>query len=123
MTQLFLYIQTGVQLNTQTRFYKVAIGQSEKQLNVRAWLESYAIEHGHFFALWNANAVAFLDKCLDSVNRSPLDVQHIVGTALVRSLKSGTEDPETYEANRNRHNLMKQIDPNYYAYYQMSKIR
>lgn len=53
MTHYYLYIAAGLSIDSNTRFYKVGIGESEAQTKKRAWLEAYAYEHGRFFVYHN----------------------------------------------------------------------
>lgn len=123
MTHFYLYIEAGVQLNADTHFYKVAIGESEAQQRIYAWLESYAIEHGHFFVRWSHDAADFYQKCADSIGHDASPLAHVVGTALVRALKNGCEDPATFLANQHRHELLMRIDSNYYMYHELAGSR
>lgn len=119
MKHYHLYIKAGVQIDENTEFYKVAIGTSEREQKHRAWLESYAMEHGHLFMMWDAAAVDFLDRCISSL--APLERYFIVINAadLRIQLKTGRDDPATYYANLQRHRLLMQIDPNYYTQVQL----
>ena len=121
MTHFFLYIEAGTQLDEDTRFYKVTIGESKKGIKQRAWLESYAIEHAHFFAIWSYDAADFLERCRNSIGPQANMLSLISGENLIKHLKTGTDDPESYLANVNRHHMMMQLDPHYFAYYQIGR--
>lgn len=123
MTRYYLYIKAGVQLDANSQFFKVAIGESQKDVRVYAWVESYAYEHGHFFVSWSLPAVDFLSRCLESVNKQILDVVPIKGKDLVSFLQDGTEEPAFLQATLSRHNLLMQIDPEYYTNYQLRNRR
>lgn len=121
MTHYYLYIQSGVQLNTESRFYKVAVGESEKGQKMNAWLEAFAAEHGHYFVRWSHDAADFYSKCVDSIG---LDAQSIVAIGakdLIQSLKNGCEDPACWNAVMSRHRLLMQIDPHYYTYHELAR--
>lgn len=122
MMRMYLYIETGVQLNADTNFYKVAIGEGKAQRKIYAWLESYAIEHGHYFVRWSLDAADFLTKCTESIGPDAKPLHHIIGTVLVRALKNGCEDPATFLANQHRHELLMRIDPKYYMYHHLSML-
>lgn len=115
MTHYYLYIAAGLQIDANTRFYKVGIGESEAQCKKRAWLESYAYEHGHFFVRWSLDAVEFLARCLESVNKDLFDVLTMKADDMVGVLSGAHEEPAFYQAALNRHHLLMQIDPNYYT--------
>lgn len=119
MTRYYLYIKAGAQLDANSQFFKVAVGESQKDARVYAWLESYAYEHGHFFVRWSLPAVDFLSRCLESVNKQILDVVPIKGKALVSFLGGGAEEPAFYQAALSRHKLLMQIDPEYYSNYHL----
>lgn len=121
MTRYYLYIKSGVILNEDTRFYKLAIGEGCLGDRVKTWLEAYAHEHGHFFVLWSSSAADFYIKCRDSIGSKAADIIVLSGRDFVRSLKNGCEDPETLEACRNRHRLLMAISPDYFYSYQLSR--
>ena len=105
MTHYYLYIAAGLQIDTDTRFYKVGIGESETQCKKRAWLESYAFEHGHFFVRWSLDATGFLARCLESVHKDLFDVLTLKADDLCQILATGCEVPAFYQAALKRHHL------------------
>lgn len=115
MTHYYLYIAAGLQIDTNTRFYKVGIGESEAQNKKRAWLQAYANEHGHFFVRWNCSAVEFCCKCMESIGSSMFQLKAIMANDLCKVLGEGAEEPASYQAELNRHHLLMQIDPDYYT--------
>lgn len=121
MTHYFLYIQAGLELDSQTRFYKVAVGEGQIGRKQYAWLEAYAIEHGHFFVRWSSDAVQFVMDCRESIGHDVAPIVSIPGRDLIKSLKNGCEDPAFWQALLHNHQLMMKIDPNYYTYHELSK--
>lgn len=121
MTRYYLYIMAGLELDNSTRFYKLSIGESERQDRVRAWLEAYALEHGHFFALCDRSCVDFLDSCLRSVAKDWRDVLITRGDAFVASLRGDGDDPVMFSQALHRHRFMRKINPNYYAQCQIAR--
>lgn len=121
MTHYYLYIRAGQTLDSDTRFYKVGIGESEAQRRKFAWLESYAFEHGHFFVIWSPDAVDFMLKCQQSIGRDSSNIIALKAVELVRILRDGHAEPSTFQTNVNRHRLMMKIDPAYYCYYTIRK--
>lgn len=115
MTHYYLYIAAGLQIDSNSRFYKVGIGESEAQNKKRAWLEAYAYEHGHFFVRWSLEAVEFCVKCQESIGRQHPEVLALMANDLYKILAEGCEEPSHYQAALNRHHLLMQIDPNYYT--------
>lgn len=121
MTHYHLYIKAGLEIDSTTRFYKVGIGQSERQIRIYTWLEAFAAEHGHFFALWNNDAAEFYTKCCDSIGHDAAPLIITSAEELKKTLKNGCEDPALWQAFNHRHRLLMKIDPHYYFYYQLSK--
>lgn len=123
MIRNYLYIKAGRQLDSDTRFYMVGVGGSAAQQKKKAWLQAFANEHGHFFVLWSNDAVGFYHRCQDSIgpNYHLLDV--VSSDDLVRYLKTGDEEPCTYQAEINRHRILMQLDAQYVLNYniQMKK--
>lgn len=115
MTHYYLYIAAGIQVDADTRFYKVGVGESEAQNKKRAWLEAYAFEHGHFFVRWSLDAVEFCVKCQESIGRKYPEVLSVMANDLCKILATGCEEPAFYQSSLNRHKLLMQIDPDYYT--------
>lgn len=121
MTHYYLYIQAGLEVDSQTHFYKVAIGESAKGLKMCSWLEAYAVEHGHLFVRWSLESAEFLFRCQESIGPDAQPIVAIPGHDLIQSLKNGCEDPACWQAIQHRHHLLMQIDPHYYTYYQIAR--
>lgn len=116
MTHYYLYIESGLQIDHRTRFYKVGVGESAQQVKRRAWLEAYAFEHGHFFVRWSADAAEFVIKCQQSIGVNHPEMLAVYSDDLYRYFSSGGEEPAFYQSALNRHHLLMQIDPEYYCY-------
>lgn len=121
MTRYYLYIQAGLELDSKTRFYKVAVGEGQLGRKQNAWLEAYAIEHGHFFVRWSSDAVRFVMDCRESIGHDAAPIISIPGRDLITTLKNGCEDPAFWQAIQHRHQLMMRINPHYYTYHELSK--
>ena len=121
MTRYYLYIKAGLEIDLETRFYKVGIGTGTIGRRLQAWLEAYALEHGHFFVIWSHESCEFYEKCRSQVGPGAAPLIGIHAAALKKSLKNGCEDPAFWQAIQHRHQLMMQIDPHYYYYHQISK--
>lgn len=121
MVHYYIYIECGSTLTDKARFYKVGIGQSELGSKQMAFIESYALEHGHFFVIASFDAWEFVSKCLKSINKNIFDVVPCTAAHLIKHFKVGAELPETYYANLQRHKLMMAIDPAYYTQIQLQK--
>lgn len=123
MTHYYLYIEAGLQIDENTRFYRVAIGESQQMLKRKAWLESYAMEHGHFFVRWSLDALNFYNDCRRSLEGHARSLEPRTAHALIHQFKTGEEDPASYFANLNRHKMMMQIDPMYYSEHYINSRR
>ena len=115
MTHYYLYIEAGHQIDENTRFYRVAIGESTLMLKQKAWLESYALEHGHLFVRWTLAATDFYNECRLSLEGRARSLEPRTARALIHQFKTGEEDPASYFANLTRHKMLMQIDPMYYS--------
>lgn len=122
MTHYYLYIAAGQTIDTDTAFYKVGIGESAQQLRLRAWLQAYAHDNGHFFVRWSMDAVEFMTKCHDSIGIDHRELLHLSGKELVGILRDGHAEPSSFQAELNRHKMLMQIDPHYYYYYQLRNV-
>ena len=123
MIHYFFYIKAGIRLDADTAFYIVGIGESNKGMRLHAWLEAYAIEHGHMFCRWSQDASEFYFKCIDSIGRNAQLIKAITALDLKKVLRTGCEDPACYYAIMNRHKMMMALNPHYYTYYELSKRR
>ena len=121
MTHYYLYIKAGVQLDADTRFYKVGIGDGRLGQKENAWLEAYALEHGHLFVRWSKEAVDFYSRCRNSIGVNARFLLSLPGRDLIKSLKNGCDDPACWSAIQHRHELLMKIDPHYYTYHELSK--
>lgn len=121
MTHYYLYIQAGLELNSKTRFYKVAVGEGLQGRKQNAWLEAFAVEHGHFYVRWSTDAVQFAIDCQNSIGADAAPMVSLPGNDLIMTLKNGYEDPACWQAIQHRHQLLMQIDPHYYTYHELSK--
>ncbi len=121
MTHIYLYIECGASLDEDARFYFVTIGESPSETRIYTYLESYALEHGHYFVLRDATALEFLTRCLISINGSLSQVRQCSGRELRNYFMESAPVPYSLTANQQRHELLKKIDPAYYAMCQLRK--
>lgn len=121
MTHYFLYIKAGVQIDENTTFYKVGIGESKEGMQMYAWLEAYAAEHGDMFCKWSHDAVEFYTKCIESIGHNAQLIKSIPAADLKRVLRTGCAVLASSYAIQNRHKMMMAIDPHYYTCYELSK--
>lgn len=123
MTHYYLYIKAGLEIDLETRFYKVAVGTGVYGQKLHSWLEAYANEHGHFFVLWSADAADFYAKCRDQIGPGAAPIIGINAAALKNSLKTGCDDPAQWQGLQHRHHLLMQIDSEYFFHASISKFK
>lgn len=123
MTHYFLYIKAGLEIDLETRFYKVAIGNGISGQQLHSWLEAFANEHGHFFVLWSHDDAEFYCKCRDQIGPGAAPLIGIDAAALKRFLKAGCDEPAQWQALQHRHHLLMQIDPDFYFHQSISKFK
>lgn len=121
MVHYYIYIECGPTLTETARFYKVGIGLGELGRRQMAFLESFALEHGHFFVIVSLDAWSFVEKCLGTIGKSLADVVPCTAAHLIKHFKVSEELPETFLANLQRHKMMMAIDPAYYTQIQLLK--
>lgn len=121
MTHYYLYIRAGVTLNTETKFYKVSIGESLRETRIRTWLMAYAAEHGHLFTIWSEGTAEFLTKCWSSIGVDRMLLIHVSGSQLQKYLRVGVDDPVCLQGLQHQHYLLMQIDSDYYIAHEIAK--
>ena len=67
MVHYYLFIAEPGQLTLATRFYKVAVGSSERDEKARNFLRDFAIVSNMFFTIFDYQARDFLAKIANSV--------------------------------------------------------
>lgn len=90
MTRYYLYINCGTILDESARFYQVSCGTSRQGRRDLQFLQNYAAQHGHYFALRTTDNEEFFRKCLRSAKSSEHDFAPITARQLIRSLKENT---------------------------------
>ena len=123
MTRYYYYIKAGMALDRSSSFYRVAVGDTERGHRQTAWLEAYALEHGHFFVLVDSESSCFVMDCLESIGLDGGTIKQVTAPDLIRSLRTSCEVPAVYSAILHRHKLLMQVDPHYFASYKISVIK
>lgn len=93
MTHYHLYIVAGNILDETAQFYSVAVGQSVQGQRDHKFLEHYAAQHGHFYAIWSVDVDEFLLKVKKSLPSHSVQPRMISARDLVRSFKTATQVP------------------------------
>lgn len=120
MTHYYLYIKAGSTIDHNTEFIRVAVGESQREQRLHAWIAAYAFEHGHFFARWDMGTTEFYTRCRLSLDGHDRALVAMSALDLKKHLQAGTEDPAFYQAEISRQKLLMQIDP---AFYHLQTIR
>lgn len=111
MTHKYLYIrEDGALLSETSPIYIVMIGTSSQANRDYLFLTSYAVEHGHFFQLWNRETAFFLSKIIEEYPNQGSRLIKISARQLVRNLKANLESPLTENQLRNQIHLQKVVD-------------
>lgn len=114
MTHYYLYIKAGSTIDHNTEFIRVAVGESQREQRLHAWIAAYAFEHGHFFARMDAETTEFYTRCRLSLDGNDRPLVAKSAQELKGYLQTGGEDPAFYQAEISRQKLLIQIDPEFY---------
>ena len=63
----YIMIQAGEVITTSSRFFRVSVGDSKRDVMHYFWLRDYCEEHGYFIHPVSEGTYEFLEKCLRSV--------------------------------------------------------
>lgn len=113
MTHYHLYINAGALVDETSVVYKVGIGTSKQANQDYLFLTAYAVEHGHYFALWSNESVEFLLRIQQSVAPVELYPRLISARDLVRQFKTQLANPLDQSALHDRHKFRMQTSLNY----------
>ena len=67
MNRYYLFIDADKMVDESTAYYKVAIGESKREISRFRSLLKIAQERGAYFHKWDGGTTEFLQKCLASV--------------------------------------------------------
>lgn len=67
MNTYFLLIQTGREITSETRYFRVSVGTDTRSLGLLRWLRSYCEANGFYFHEIEDSSWDFVSKCLKSV--------------------------------------------------------
>ena len=113
MTHRYYYVVAGQLCDGTTMAYKVAIGTSVQGKRDFEFLQSYALQHNHYFAQLSIESVTFMDNLLNSLAEFDIQLQHITGRELVKIFKSCCADPLNPSALSSANYQLKMLDTSY----------
>lgn len=110
----------GKEIDSESMFFKVAVGSTAQAQRDFLYLTQFAKEHGHYFELWTLEVDLFLEKIANSLPHADGEcaatILPMVATSardLVRSLKDmGVLEP-SYDVQLNQRRLREFLSLNY----------
>lgn len=119
MKHNYLLITAGDVVNTDSRFYKVPVGTSKRDLGAFRRLYKISVENGYYFKKWDAETTRFLSKVIESVYGTG-DImaisQHLTLKScadLLTIFNDGTKTHEMPLATRNAAHCMRYLNLNF----------
>lgn len=96
MKSYHLLIVAGACISHDTRFYKVAIGTSQKDVRCCQFLSDFAAAQGHYFERWSHETNLFLEKIAASLSKQLHELPfHKINVAdLVTFIKRHRDTPK-----------------------------
>lgn len=89
MTHKYYYVSAGKVCDENTCIYSVMIGESLQGRRDHDFLQSYAIQNGHYFATVSNESDIFIDNLVDSLAEFDIKRRHLTGRDLVKLLRQG----------------------------------
>lgn len=82
-------------ITRDTRFYNVAVGESQSELRYSQYITVYAAEHGYYFERYSADVDLFLKRIASSLSLTLTDLPFMaIGVAdLVRHIRQFGDTP------------------------------
>lgn len=113
MKSYHLLIVAGACISLDTKFYKVAIGTSKKDVRYSQFIQEYAATHGHFFAIWSEETSIFLEKIAASLSQQlhELPFHKINVSDLVTFIKRHRDTPKIPPMSRSAAFARQILDP------------
>ena len=112
MKRKHLLIESGVQLDDDSRCYCVMIGQSKSDTRDYLYLVAWCVQHGFFFKLWDKDVSDFYQKLRESVpNMLPL--MNVSAREMVKHNKADSRPELPQTLLTNQHHMLKNLYVNY----------
>ena len=113
MTHKYYYVSAGAVCDDATRIYIVTLGISAQGKRDHAFLQSYAIQHGHYFEKMSADSDIFILNLRDSLAEFSISTQLIAGRELVKLLRQGIAEPLNQSHLQAANYQLKMLDTSY----------
>lgn len=120
MKHYFCLIMAGREIDSDTRIFKVAVGNSRQSDRDYLFLVAQSVQNNWYFEKWSSQVADFVQMVLESLvpeqSDDPLGgaiVEGITARELVRNLKMGTKIPTDPQLFRNANNIRYWLSLNY----------
>lgn len=125
MKSYYLLIVCGATLTPDTKFYKVAIGSSQRDVRCCRFLTQWAQKEGHFFEKWCVATDLFLEKIAQSLSLKVLQLQFtsIEIRSLIGYIKAHGVTPKIPPLSKSAAYCRQIIDPAMHFSMQINVIR
>ena len=112
MKRKHLLIESGVQLDDDSRCYCVMIGQSKSDTRDYLYLVAWSVQHGCYFKLWDKEVSDFYQKVRESVpNMKPM--VSMSAREMVKHIKADSRPELPQNLLTNQHHMLKYLNVNY----------
>lgn len=113
MTCKYYYVSAGAVCDDATRIYVVTLGISAQGKRDHAFLQSYAIQHGHYFEKMSVDSDTFILNLRESLAEFDISTQLIAGRDLVKLLRQGLTVPLNESHLKANNYQLKMLDTSY----------
>lgn len=116
MERYYVLIDEPAQVTLQSKFFTIAVGDTERCQRQLEWLRSWAWEHGCYFMLRSRATDVFMLRIAESLNTKVHLIPKLACkiSALVAHIKNFDCTPNMPEVSPQEVYLRKQTDPHYY---------
>lgn len=128
MTHNYYFIDAGRIIDSNTKFYLVAVGTSKQADRDFLYLTAYAADHQCYFERVSEHTDAFVQRIAQSIApvdklapMASLNMQHVSARELVRCLKTSTAVPSSVLQEQQQAYLLSQLSVNYRAFRNIAK--
>lgn len=120
MKHYFCLIMAGREIDSDTRIFKVAVGNSRQSDRDYLFLVAQSVQNNWYFEKWSSQVADFVQMVLESLAPEQSDdplggtiVEGITARELVRNLKMGTKIPTDPQLFRNANHIRHWLSLNY----------
>ena len=113
MTCKYYYVSAGAICDDATRIYVVTLGISAQGKRDHTFLQSYAIQHGHYFEKVSLESDTFIRNLRESLSEFNIPTRLMAGRDMVKFLVKG-ESPLDFQSHLSTANYqLKMLDTSY----------